>query len=83
MMKIRWAHQRGHLVDHISPCQQKASVFLLGTGGLDASHWEGPTPQAGVSEWYQGRLSVEFVNVGGWLSNGDVALDSCAQFPAV
>ena len=27
--------------------------------------------------------SVEFVNVGCWLANGDVALDSCAQFLAV
>ena len=30
-----------------------------------------------------GQLSVEFVNVGGWLTYGDLALDSCAQFPAV
>ena len=29
------------------------------------------------------HLSVEFVNVGGWLTNGDMALDSCAQFLAV
>ena len=28
-----------------------------------------------------GQLSVEFVNVGGWLTCGDLALDSCAQFP--
>ena len=27
-----------------------------------------------------GQLSVEFVNVGGWLTSGDLALDSCAQF---
>ena len=30
-----------------------------------------------------GQLSVEFVNVGGWLTYGDLALDSCAQFLAV
>ena len=30
-----------------------------------------------------GRLSVELVNVGGWLTYGDLALDSCAQFLAV
>ena len=30
-----------------------------------------------------GELSVEFVNVGGWLTFGDLALDSCAQFLAV
>ena len=26
------------------------------------------------------RLSIEFVNVGGWLTYGDLALDSRAQF---
>ena len=30
-----------------------------------------------------GQLSVEFVNVGGWLTHGDLALDSYAQFLAV
>ena len=30
-----------------------------------------------------GCVSVEFVNVGGWLPYGDMALDSCAQFLAV
>ena len=30
-----------------------------------------------------GSLSVEFANIGGWLTNGDLALDSCAQFLAV
>ena len=39
----------------------------------------GPGPGSNGS----GRLSVEFVNIGGWLTNGDVALDSCAQFLAV
>ena len=29
------------------------------------------------------ELSVEFANVGGWLTYGDLALDSCAQFLAV
>ena len=30
-----------------------------------------------------GQLSIEFVNVGGWLTSGDLALDSCAQLLAV
>ena len=30
-----------------------------------------------------GQLSIEFVTVGGWLTHGDLALDSCAQFLAV
>ena len=33
--------------------------------------------------FYPGQLSIEFVNVGGWLTHGDLALDSCAQFLAV
>ena len=28
----------------------------------------------------QGQLSIEFANVGGWLTSGDFALDSCARF---
>ena len=35
-----------------------------GVGGLDALHWKGQTP------WAPGRLTVEFVNVGGWLTHG-------------
>ena len=49
---------------------------MLHVGG--ARHRE-PVPGREVS----GRLSIEFVNVGGWLTNGDMALDSCAQFLAV
>ena len=30
-----------------------------------------------------GQLSIEFANIGGWLTSGDSALDSCAQFLAV
>ena len=30
-----------------------------------------------------GQLSIEFANVGGWLTSGDPALDSCAQSLAV
>ena len=39
----------------------------------------GPDPRV----FTPGQLSVEFVNVGGWLTYGDLALDSCAQFVAV
>ena len=38
----------------------------------------GPGPQS----FTPGQLSIEFVNVGGWLTSGDLALDSCAQFLA-
>ena len=30
-----------------------------------------------------GQLSIEFANIGGWLTSGDLAMDSCAQFLAV
>ena len=45
---------------------------------MDASHREGQASWAWPSQ-----LSVEFINVGGWLTSGDLALDSCAQFLAV
>ena len=40
-------------------------------------------PGPGMRYFPPGQLSVEFVNVGGWLTYGDLALDSCAQFLAV
>ena len=40
-------------------------------------------PGPGKRYFTPGQLSVEFVNVGGWLTYGDLALDSCAQFLAV
>ena len=46
---------------------------------MDAPYWEGLGPR----DFTLGQLSVEFINVGGWLTSGDLALDSCAQFLAV
>ena len=40
-------------------------------------------PGPGKRFFTPGQFSVEFVNVGGWLTSGDLALDSCAQFLAV
>ena len=40
-------------------------------------------PGPGPRVFLPGQLSIEFVNVGGWLTSGDLALDSCAQFLAV
>ena len=37
-------------------------------------------PAPGPRVFPPGQLSVEFLNVGGWLTSGDLALDSCAQF---
>ena len=40
-------------------------------------------PGPGPRDFPPGQLSIEFINVGGWLTSGDLALDSCAQFLAV
>ena len=40
-------------------------------------------PGPGPRDIIPGQLSIEFINVGGWLTSGDLALDSCAQFLAV
>ena len=40
-------------------------------------------PGPGPRVFTLGQLSIECVNVGGWLTSGDLALDSCAQFLAV
>ena len=50
---------------------------------MDVSYWEPGILGPGPRLFLPGQLSVEFVNVGGWLTHGDLALDSCAQFLAV
>ena len=40
-------------------------------------------PGPGPRDMIPGQLSIEFINVGSWLTSGDLALDSCAQFLAV
>ena len=39
-------------------------------------------PGHGKRHFTPGQLSVEFVNVVTWLTSGDLATDSCAQFLA-
>ena len=39
-------------------------------------------PGPGPRFFTLGQLSIEFADVGGWLTSGDSALDSCAQFLA-
>ena len=34
-------------------------------------------PGPGPRVFLPGQLSIEFVNVGGWLTSGDLAFDSC------
>ena len=50
---------------------------------MDVSFWEGQASRAWPPVFLPGQLSIEFVNVGGWLTSGDLALDSSAQFLAV
>ena len=40
-------------------------------------------PGPGPRNIVPGQLSIEFINIGGWLTSGDLAMDSCAQFLAV
>ena len=40
-------------------------------------------PGPGACCYPPGQLFIEFANIGGWLTCGDLALDSCGQFLAV
>ena len=51
--------------------------FILWMFHIGWARHPGPGP------FIPGQLSTEFVNVGGWLTSGDLALDSCAQFLAI
>ena len=51
---------------------------------MDVPYWLGARHLGpGPRSFTLGHLSTEFVNVGGWLTSGDLALDSCAQFLAI
>ena len=39
-------------------------------------------PRPGRRSFIPGQLSIEFANIGGWLTYWDLAMDSCAQFLA-
>ena len=54
-------------------------VVILWMFHIDRARHPGPGPRF----FTPGELSIEFANVGGWLTSGDLALDSCAQFLAV
>ena len=65
-------------------CFVKIAEDFSGVNPLDAVHWHGrarypgPDPPSGLP-----GISIEFLNVCGWLSRGDLALESQAQFLAV
>ena len=54
-------------------------VVILWMFHIGRARHLGPGPRV----FTPGQLSIEFVKVGGWLTHGDLALDSCAQFLAV
>ena len=60
----------------------KVSIFLfvlvVWMLHIGRARHPGPVACRGLEEY----LSVGFVNVGGWLTTGDMALNSCAQFLA-
>ena len=49
---------------------------------MDAAYWWARHPGPGRRSFIPGPLSIEFANIGGWLTY-DLAMDSCAQFLAV
>ena len=49
---------------------------------MDVPYWQGEASW-GLALSSLVSLSIEFVNVGGWLTSRDLALDSCAQFPPI
>ena len=61
----------------------KRTFFFSGRWWFGFSTLGGPGTRGLVLDFFPGQLSVEFVNIGGWLTWGDLALDSCAQFLAV
>ena len=78
------------LLDHVSPLfgrlflVSRRTIFFFG----DVFVWmfrigRARHPGPGPRFFTPGQLSIEFANVGGWLTFGDLALDSCAQFLAV
>ena len=63
-------------------------TFFLGEEGERVILWmfhigRARHPRPSPRDFPPGQLSVEFINVDGWLTSGDLALDSCAQFLAV
>ena len=99
MMHIRWALPKWALWEKgwLKHCKTMFSPFLgrffwvskpnfllfgeviLWIFHIGRARHPGPGPR----DFPSGQLSVEFINVGGWLTSGDLALDSCAQFLAV
>ena len=79
-------HRRTTFSPYVRHCYLVSKRTLFFSFGI---WWFGCCTLAGpdIRVWLgtrrcRGHLSVEFLNVGGWLTNGDMALDSSAQFLA-
>ena len=63
--------------------KQKNFLFFLGVLRWMLHIGRARHPGPGSRDIIPGQLSIEFINIGGWLTSGDLAMDSCAQFLAV
>ena len=99
MMHIRWVSLKGHVGGRAGKITVRPQfpprvkcVFLVSKRTL-YFFWEmvvwmlhigrARHPGPGKRSFIPGQLSIEFANIGGWLTYGDLAMDSCAQFLAV
>ena len=87
MMHIRWAPLSGHFEGWLKHCKttvsslfgrlflvSKRTVFFFGVVIFWMFHiGRARHPRPGSRVFTPGQLSVEFVNVGGWLTSGDLA----------
>ena len=79
---------QSHCKTTVSPCLSvffwltKDSILFGRVGDMDAPYQWGWTSWSWQTVFTPGQLSVEFVNDGGSLTCGDLAMDSCAQFLA-
>ena len=78
------------LWDHVfPPCwtflfgKQKDVLFFWGVICWMLHIGRARHPRPGSHNIVPGQLSIEFISIGGWLTSGDFAMDSCAQFLAV
>ena len=71
------------LVGRFFLVSKRTFYFFWGVVGWMLHIGRARHPGPGPRNFVPGQLSIEFINVGGWLTFGDLALDSCAQFLAV
>ena len=99
VMHIRWVFLRGHMGGSAGKIIVRPQfhpllkVFFLVSKRTLYIFWEvvvwmlhigrARHPGPGRRCFIPGQLSLEFANIGGWLTYGDLAMDSCAQFLAV